>query len=700
MHLLTGKQRPPTDWLRRLKHTVFALRTVANRRVLLLLVLSLIVVLAGAWRVKQQADNQLAEERARLEKQNLIPFELTRLLPIKTKAIEIWQSHQITRAIARLNDSYFVASDGGLIELDQSGKSVKHYTVLDGLPESDLLSLATFNSKLFIGTRTHGLIEFDGLQFQAYRWPDRKSQSIDALLSDDGRLLIGTRAGGLIAFDGRQFKELTAGPDHRRLLEINLLSRDGVRLFAGTFADGLWMEEGGRWSNFTVEDGLLSNRIVGAAVANQHLLVASDFGLAVAPLANLSSGNAAASQPRFLQLATLPSLSSLALTADSVVLTKDNGELFSLRTDREVSTWRHLNPAAWLKGGNSIGARLTSTDQYLWLLSEDGLYRAGMDHVREGKVLSNAFVAWGNDDRRRTLTTNLVSALTIDSQARIWAGNFRRGIDVLSLQGTRVAHIESETSREINSLINDQSSNTVMAASSAGLLRFDPGLRTTEQWSTKEGLLSNSVMQVTRWDAEGDNVRDPLLALATSKGLSLGARGKLRGLTTVQGLPSNSSYTVLVQGRRIYVGTLGGLAVVEDGRVSRVFKDTNSKLTTNWVTALCAVGSRIFVGTYGGGVFELNGSGDLRSFVAEIGRAVVNPNAMWTDGLRLFVGTLDGALVFEPASQEWTEVKSELPARNVLSITGSDSYVYFGTTGGIARIEHSYWNRNSSVYGK
>ena len=105
-------------------------------------------------------------------------------------------NHKATRAIARFNDSYFVASDGGLIEIDQTGKLVRHYTVLDGLPESDLLSLAVFNSKLFIGTRTEGLVEFDGAQFRGYRWTDRTSQSIDALFADEGRLLIGTRAGG------------------------------------------------------------------------------------------------------------------------------------------------------------------------------------------------------------------------------------------------------------------------------------------------------------------------------------------------------------------------------------------------------------------------------------------------------------------------------------------------------------------------
>ena len=658
-----GKHKSPVQWF------------ASRKTLLLLLVLSLITGLAGAWRVKQRADQQLAAERAQRDKQNLIPFEQKLLKPISSKAIEIWQNHQTTRAIARFNDSYFVASDGGLIELDQTGKLVRHYTVLDGLPESDLLSLAVFNSKLFIGTRTQGLIEFDGSQFRGYRWTDRTSQSIDALFADERRLLIGTRTAGLIAFDGRQFKELSAGTEHKRLLEINLLSKDDTRLFVGTFADGLWIEEGGRWSHFTTVDGLLSNRVVGVAVANQNLFVATDFGLTVAPLATPA---------HFLPFATLPSLSSIALTADSMVLSKDNGEIFSLRTDREISASKQVSPLAWTRAGNSSGTRLISLDNYLWLLSEQGIYRAR----NEGR-----FSEWGQPDSTRTLTTNLVSALTIDSQARVWAGSFRRGIDVLSSQGTQLAHLESETNREINSLTKDQ--DTVMVASSGGLLRFDSNLRTTDQWSTKDGLLSNAVLQVARWDVDGEAGRNPLLACATSKGLSLGMRGKLRGLTTVQGLPSNSLYAVLVQGRKTYVGTLGGLAVVEDGRVSQVFKDTNSKLTTNWVTALSVAGHRIFVGTYGGGVFELNASGELRSFASEIGRVVVNPNAMWSDGSRLFVGTLDGALVFEPGSQQWTHVKSELPSRNVLSITGSDNYVYLGTTGGIARIERSYWNRDS-----
>jgi ligand-binding sensor domain-containing protein len=134
------------------------------------------------------------------------------------------------------------------------------------------------------------------------------------------------------------------------------------------------------------------------------------------------------------------------------------------------------------------------------------------------------------------------------------------------------------------------------------------------------------------------------------------------------------------------------LAVVQDGRVYRVFKDTNSKLTPNWVTALCAVGPRVFLGTYGGGVFELTASGELQAFLPEMGRVVVNPNAMWSDGSRLYVGTLEGALVVDLNLQEWIRLSAEMPARTVLSITGDEKYVYFGTTAGIARIGRPYWN--------
>src|SRR6185369_2416999 len=219
------------------------IQALFNKRTLLVLAcLALLGSLPGVWIIKQRAERSLAEERTRREKENIIPFEHKSYSTINNPAISIWQSYKTTRAIEKFNDSIFVATDGGLVEFGPNGNFARHYTTLDGLPDSDVLSLATFNSKLFIGTRTSGLIAFDGTRFEGYRWTDRVPQSIDALLSDSGRLLIGTRAAGLIAFDGSQFKEITAGAERTRLLEVTFLSRIGAKLFVGTFSDGLWTE--------------------------------------------------------------------------------------------------------------------------------------------------------------------------------------------------------------------------------------------------------------------------------------------------------------------------------------------------------------------------------------------------------------------------------------------------------------------------
>jgi ligand-binding sensor domain-containing protein len=81
----------------------------------------------------------------------------------------------------------------------------------------------------------------------------------------------------------------------------------------------------------------------------------------------------------------------------------------------------------------------------------------------------------------------------------------------------------------------------------------------------------------------------------------------------------------------------------------------------------------------------------LRPLTDATGQFVVNPNALWSDGARLYAGTTDGAWVFDLRTQRWQHLQAELPAPTVLSITGDDRYVYFGTTNGIARIETSYF---------
>jgi ligand-binding sensor domain-containing protein len=712
----------PLNQIKSLATPATTMAFLKSRRRQLIAFASLIVIAAliVGWTVKRQADREFEAAQALLEGRAFAPFEKDVRRAFTGDEVKLIQSSRAARGLAQFNGSVFAATDGGLIEFGEEGGTKRRYTTLDGLPESDLTSVAAFNSKLFIGSRSQGLIVFDGKRFERYRWTDRDAQAVTVLLEDRGRLLVGTFAGGLLEFDGGRFREIkistARGTDprraeseqegQRRLAGITCLIADSARLFVGTFADGLWINDSataGGWSHFTVADGLPSNRVVGIVADRDQLIAATDFGLAVR--------DAGSSQRRFQTIATLPELSSAIRLGGDILLCKDDGEIFrlslgsasravaggarsgaSLMRPRSLPLTALVSPVDWKRPESLSSCQLAAfakgkkpMGETLWLMSGEGMWRLGWQDERlSGPPRVLRFGETPNPSLG-ALKSNLISALAFDDLGRLWAGSFRDGIDVIAPDGVHITHLESETVREINALVWDGRSRRMLAATAQGLIRFD-GSFGSERLSRADGLLSNSVLGAALIQG-GD--RDGL-ALATSRGLSFGGAKRFRGLTTVQGLPDNGVFSVLSHREFVYAGTRGGLAQIAGGRVVRVFKDSNSKLSHNWVTALCDVGPRLFIGAYGGGVFELTAAGELVSFAPESGRQTVNQNAMAGDGERLYVGALDGAWVLDLGSQKWARLKDELPSGVVLSVAVGDDYVYFGSTGGIARIEKVY----------
>jgi hypothetical protein len=265
------------------------------------------------------------------------------------------------------------------------------------------------------------------------------------------------------------------------------------------------------------------------------------------------------------------------------------------------------------------------------------------------------------------LKRNFVTFIAFDKNGNIWAGTFRNGIDVFTSSGKKIKHIENDNIGEINylHLQNDE----IHAATSKGL------------WSFKADFSVENI-------AKGSVTHFSDDAIATNKGLRIGERL----LTNVNGLPSNSTYTTLQFGKKLYVGTLGGLAELQQNKVVKTWTDTNSKLTNNWITSLCLVNERIFIGTYGGGILELLPSGELYDFLSEVGKFVVNPNAIFSDNERLYIGTLNGVKVLTFHTNKWTTIKDILPAEGVFAINSDGRSVYFATTNGIAKVDKSYFD--------
>ncbi len=158
----------------------------------------------GAFHIKQLTQQTIEQERAKLANKTEIQFEKIPHQPHLNQFVSFIQNTKNVRFVEKFQDSYFAATDVGLLKMTQEGKLLKHFTVLDGLPESDLTTLAVFNSQLFIGTRESGLVVFDGENFASFKFKDHETQAITDLFPDNQRLLIGTFAGGLIEFDGKE----------------------------------------------------------------------------------------------------------------------------------------------------------------------------------------------------------------------------------------------------------------------------------------------------------------------------------------------------------------------------------------------------------------------------------------------------------------------------------------------------------------
>lgn len=630
----------------------------------------------SAFHIKTLTQQTIEQERAKLAIENEILFEKIPHQPHLNQFVSFIQNIKNVRFVEKYQDSYFAATEAGLLKLTQNGKLLRHFTVLDGLPESDLTTLAVFDSQLFIGTRESGLVVFDGETFASYKFKNHKTQAITDLWSDYQRLLIGTFSGGLIEFDGKKFHEIKTDLEGNRIQGIICILSRNEKLFLGTFADGLWVFENGIWVRFTRENGLLSNRVVGVEIVGESIFVGTDLGVSLGSVSKLSQR----ARKVFTQSVGLPTLSSLTRRNDTILLSKDNGEIFSLSGNSKRVSSETLTEIIWKKPVDLTHSRLFNNNEFIWFVGTGGIWQTSADI--SARVSPSPFGDFLLE--KSMLTTNIISALTIDENSRLWAGNFRRGIDIFSKYGEKLAHVENEKIKEINFLGNNDQS--VSSATSKGAASFDNSFR--ESILTNENRFpSNSIAHIsTSKSGKTSNV-----IYATGKGVWISENGVERGFSTVNGLPSNTISATLFARNSAFVGTLGGLAQIENGKVARVYKDSNSPLQNNWVTALFEADSRIFLGTYGGGVYELLPSGEIRSFVGETGKQFVNPNAIFSSDKWLFVGTLDGAWILDLETQKWMHLSSVLPAKVVLSICGDMDNTYFGTTSGIAKIHRSYW---------
>jgi ligand-binding sensor domain-containing protein len=601
------------------------------------------------------------------------------------QGVTYYSNIQEVRAFEQFAGAFFAATSAGLISFDDRGQMTAHYTTLDGLPDNDLTALAVFQGQLFIGAASQGLVAYDGRQFNQYRFLQPKADHVTALATSDDTLFIGTWERGLFEYDGTQFRRTTIGGGSE-LAQVTAVLPHYPEIYVGTYNQGLFAWREGRWDHLTTKEGLPSDRVTAVLEDSDGVLIGTDLGIA-----RWGGGSG------IVPVAQLGNVISLVRFQEKVYAGLFIGRILQLDGSKQHYFSKAQQSQLTLSNNTTILA-LSSADNRLWALTSRGLYFSpspGTEPFRRFDQPSEAL----------HLSASHISALATDWQGRLWLGYFDRGIDIIdSDQAKLITHIEDTVVREINALRASADGQRMIVATSEGLVIIDSSLR-HQRYTERDGLISNTVSSMLDVPAsialpgsEERSHQGEALMLTTARGLSIYAQDMFRSLTAFHGLASNHLYTGAQLGDRLFVGSLNGLNELEGLRVVRTFQTSNSRLSHNWVSALAAVGSTLYIGTYGGGVDALLPSGEMINFAPLIGRFSVNPNAMHFDGERLYVGTLDqGVWVLDIERDTWSHFTQGLGSNNVTAIAGDAHAIYFGTDRGLSRIERARFKEIESL---
>ncbi len=320
-----------------------------------------------------------------------------------------------------------------------------------------------------------------------------------------------------------------------------------------------------------------------------------------------------------------------------------------------------------------------------WLaLADSGIYST--DSLEQGAWRPFGFDSYSKRaGADRTLPFELsdtnISALTFDENQNLWVGYFDRGLDVFDSRGKRLIHHEDDRIFCVNHLLALPDGR--MAVSTANGLAVYYGMQLRHFITEKQGLINKAVAMTHNLGGTAER-----WLAATAEGISIFEGNRpIQNLFALHGLASNHIYCAASLGKRVYLGTLGGISVLEEDRIAFSWNMANSRLAANWVNALAVLESRLFIGTYGGGIQSVDADGQWIDYGDAIGRFEVNANAMAVDVGRLYAGTLDrGIQIYDERQGRWQQLREGLPSQNVTAFAFTSDRVLVGTDRGLVEI--------------
>jgi ligand-binding sensor domain-containing protein len=636
----------------------------------------------GLLRFKRNVDSTLKSSRQIVIDQHSVYLKSRVIIPQAKPGFVLFPSTNSAREGVFFQDHLFVTSNQGLVQFDQNGREVRRYTALDGLPNNHLTALAKTADALWIAVVPQGLLKFTGTQFEFF-YADRVSDfEVTALLAmTSGDLWVGTKQRGLLIFQNDRAVEFEPMIGARF---ITALEGDYQQAVIGTFNEGAWVYRQGILSHFGKSAGengmLLDDQVTSLAGNLDAIYVGTPLGVTEIRNGKTFRNFAEGLTIRSLVMASKP----VAVTDQGLVTLNASATLPGSDQFPPAGSSHHQSLSQSVTAPPRVNSLLPFSNGWL-ALTDGGIYSTDSF---EGGVWQR-FGIDSSDGRHVPtrlaepfqLSDTNISALAFDQDGNLWVGYFDRGLDVFNSQGKRLIHHEDDHIFCINHMLALRDGRTLVSTANGLAIYYGTSLQ--HFITEKQGLIHKAVAMT---HSLGETTERWLAATAEGVSLFEGNR-PTQNLFALHGLASNHVYCADSLGKRVYLGTLGGISVLEEGRIAFSWNTANSGLAANWVNALAALGTKLFVGTYGRGIQSVDVDGQWTDYSESIGRFEVNPNAMAVDSGRLYAGTLDqGIQIYDDRQGHWQQLREGLPSQNVTAFAFTSDRVLVGTDRGLVEI--------------
>lgn len=659
-----------------------------RKRPVLIVSCVLALILAGGLALrsfKRNVDKALNLSRQQVTDEKTVYLKSRTIIPQTRLGFSLFAAAVQAKGAVTFQDHIFVTSSQGVLQYDLSGREVRRYTALEGLPGTPAAAIAKTAAALWIAAAPQGLLKFDGSRFEYFQAERASDFEVTALLAlPSGELWIGTRQRGLLIFQGDRAVDFTPRLGAKF---ITCLYGDSHQAAIGTFSEGLFLFRRGVLAQFRKEPGqngsLLDNQVTALAGGGEELYVGSPFGIN-----EIRDGRTTRTFAQGQNIHALARANTLLAGTEEGLL-EVSTKLASRRAVRQIAVANADQLGRPIAGPGRVYGLIPFSEGWL-ALSDRGIHQAdlldgGSWRAFEPERGATPLLLAGQRQSRPAVPFRLadvsISALAIDQDQNLWVGYFDRGLEVFSARGERLVRHEDDRLFCINHVLA-LPGGTVMVSTANGLAVFN-GTEFRHFITEQEGLIHRAVAMTLAVDSESDS-----LLAATAEGVTL-LRGSqpVQNLFTLHGLASNHVYSASSFAGRIYLGTLGGISILDNRRIAFSWNTANSGLAVNWVNAMAPLGGQLFVGTYGGGIQSVSAAGEWTDYGAVIGKFEVNPNAIAVDGGKLYVGSLDrGFFIYDPASSRWQQIQDSLPSQNVTAFAFDSASVLVGTDQGLLRI--------------